>query len=133
AITAGQRPESYARKTAADGKHSFIVAAAGEEFSADPIEHLDTSNVMEAAIDDLMTHLRGYYSGEGMYVIENILLRPQEADDSFLPICVDPACTGCYDDDPYSYRIHIVPPAYAGRFHNLDFRRFVDETSRPDT
>jgi hypothetical protein len=71
--------------------------------------------------------------GEGMYLIENILLRPEQDDDPFLPICVDPTCTDCADDDPYSYRLHFVLPAYAGRFQNMDFRRYVEETIRLET
>src|SRR5205807_5854873 len=107
-------------KDTADGKQFFIVVAAAGEFSADPIEHFDTPEAMETAIDALITHLRAYYSGEGMYLIEHILLRPQDiehppfpppdADDPFLPICVDPTCTGCADDDPYSYRVQIILP-----------------------
>lgn len=67
---------------------------------------------------------------EGMYLIENILLRPGGKADPFLPVCVDPSCTECVDDDPYSYRLHIVLPADVGRFQNMDFRRFVEETIR---
>ena len=71
---------------------------------------------------------------EGMYLIENILLRPGIGADPFLPVCVDPSCTECVDDDPYSYRVHIVLPAEAGRFgdkdRGMDFRRFVEETIR---
>jgi len=69
---------------------------------------------------------------EGMYLIENILLRPGSNADPFLPVCVDPSCTECVDDDPYSYRLHIVLPADAGRFKNMDFRRFVEETIRAE-
>lgn len=70
---------------------------------------------------------------EGMYLIENILLRPGDAADPFLPVCVDPTCTECVEDDPYSYRLHIVLCAEAGdRFANMDFRRFVEETIRTE-
>jgi hypothetical protein len=70
---------------------------------------------------------------EGFYVIENILLRPNETDTSMLPVCADPNCTDCPDDDPYSYRIHVMLPAYAGRFQNMDFRRFTEEVIRQET
>ncbi len=72
-------------------------------------------------------------AGEGMYLIENVLLRPETAVDPVLPVCVDPACTDCADDDPYSYRLHFVLPSYAGRFQNMDFRRYVEETIRLET
>jgi len=70
---------------------------------------------------------------EGMYLIENILLRPEDQNDPFLFICVDPDCADCSDDDPYTYRLHIILPAYAGRFRNMDFRRFAEEVIRQET
>ncbi|MDD3355246.1 hypothetical protein, partial [Zoogloea sp.] len=56
----------------------------------------------------------------------------QAHDDPFLPICVDPDCTDCADTDPYSWRLQIILPAYAGRFQNMDFRRFVEQTIRQE-
>ena len=35
--------------------------------------------------------------------------------------------------DPYSYRIHIILPAYGKRFGNMDFRRFAEEVIREET
>jgi hypothetical protein len=39
----------------------------------------------------------------------------------------------CADLDPYSYRVHFILPEYAGRFHDMEFRRFVEETIRTET
>lgn len=128
-ITAAQRRAAYV-PLAADDRHSFQVVGENGEVLARPTQDFATSAAMETAIDKLIDHLREHYSGEGLYLIENILLRPLAAGDSFLPICVDPDCTDCVDDDPYSYRLHIVLPAYAGRFQNMEFRRFVEETIR---
>ena len=74
---------------------------------------------------------------EGMFVIENILLRPRNQDVNFIKTCFDG------DEqvpmDPYSYRIHVVVPAFAGRFGNerefdrMAFRRFVEKTIREET
>jgi uncharacterized protein len=68
-------------------------------------------------------------AGEGLFLIENILLRPS-AGEVFLPICPDPSCEECFDDDPYSYRLQIILPAYSERFKDMEFRRFVEETIR---
>ena len=87
---------------------------------------------MNAAIEDLIAYVRAYYSDEGLYVIEHILLRPEVQDERFLPICVDSSCTECFEDDPYSYRMHIVLPAYASRFASMDFRRFAEEVLREE-
>ena len=71
---------------------------------------------------------------EGMYLIENILLRPEQNNDPFLPIRPNPNYTTDYPEfDPYSYRIHIILPAYAGRFNDMNFRRFAEEVVREET
>ncbi|MEO8601076.1 MAG: diguanylate cyclase, partial [bacterium] len=70
---------------------------------------------------------------EGMHVVEHILLRPRVDGDPTLRACVDPTCGDCGGLDPYSYRLHVILPAYAGRFVDMDFRRFVEETIRGET
>lgn len=80
---------------------------------------------------------------EGMLLIENILLRPRGArfgearfgrdrlsdDPPYLPVCAD---CDARDDDPYSYRLHIVLPAAAGRFHRREFRAFAEDLVRQE-
>jgi len=133
AIVRGQSLDGYERKTSVDGKHYFNIVDDKGEVLARRIEYFETADELDAIIVELASYLHANYSGEGMYVIENILLRPEKLDDPFLPICVDPACTDCGNDDPYSYRLHFVLPAYAGRFQHLDFRRYVEETIRLET
>jgi len=70
---------------------------------------------------------------DGMYLIETVLLRPELGPDPFLPICPDPNCTDCADEDPYSYRIHVILPAEQKRFAKMAFRRFVEEVIRQET
>lgn len=72
---------------------------------------------------------------EGMYLVENILLRPDLPDnpaDPFMPICADPNCVDCYDFDPYTYRIHLVLPGYGPRFGDIDFRRWAEQVIRAE-
>jgi hypothetical protein len=133
AIALGQSLDSYARKETVKGRHYFNIVDAEGHVLARRIEDFETAEELEAVIAELSKYLREHYSGEGLYVIENILLRPESDGEPFLPICVDPACSDCVDDDPYSYRLHFVLPAYAGRFQNMDFRRYVEETIRLET
>ena len=137
AIVRAQLVEGYERKLTVDGKHYFNIVDAEGEVIARRIEYFATPELMEGAIDALLSHFREYYSGEGLYLIENLLLLPGESNppyfEPFMPICIDPNCTDCADDDPYSYRIHVVLPAYAGRFQHAAFRRFVEETIRHET
>lgn len=133
AIAHAQRPERYERKTTSDGRHFFNIVNAGGEVIARRIEYFASAEAMELAIAALIAHLRNYYSGEGLYVIEHLSLLPEQAGDPFMDICVDPGCSECADLDPYSDRITIVLPAYTGRFRDMDFRRFVEETLRQET
>jgi len=83
--------------------------------------------------NDTRRNLSDDATDEGMYLIENILLRPAEPDDPFLPICVDPNCAGCSENDPYSYRIHVILRGDSGRFGNIDFRRWAEGIIRSET
>lgn len=135
AIRFAQTPEGYQRRqTVAEGARFFfnVVDDTGEVL-ARRIEYFRTAQEMEAAIEQLMEHLRTAYSEEGMYLIESILLRPEEEDDELLPICPDPNCTDCADEDPYSYRIHIILPAFGGRFEDMEFRRWAEQVIREET
>jgi hypothetical protein len=136
AIIRAQMLDGYSRKVTVDGKHYFNIVDESDEVIARRIEYFATAQAMETAIDDLIGHLREFYSGEGLYLIENLLLLPAEKappySDPLLPICTDPTCTDCAQNDPYSYRVHVILPAYAGRFQNVEFRAFVEETIRQE-
>lgn len=130
AIHFGIFDSGYERKITSGGKHYFNVIDTTGEVIARRIEYFETKEEMNNAINEIMEYLRINYSEEGMYLIENILLRPDDSSDPFLPIC--PAA-GCAEEDPYSYRIHIILPAEAGRFSNMDFRRFAEGVIREET
>lgn len=133
ALHFAQDPASYTRKQTADGRFYFNVVEDTGDVIARRIRYFDSAAHRDAAIEDLAAYVRTHYSEEGMLLIENILLRPAQEAASFLPICVDRNCTDCVEDDPYSYRVHIVLPAFAGRFRNMNFRRFAEEVIREET
>lgn len=126
-------PSGYQRKTTRDDKYYFNVINDGGEVLARRIEYFADEAQMEAAIAETMEYLRVNYSDEGMYLIENLLLRPEEEEDPFLPICPASNINACSENDPYSYRIHVILPAYGSRFQSMDFRRFAEELIREET
>ena len=69
---------------------------------------------------------------EGVLLIENQLLRTADWGAPYLPFCGDPDCADCAGNDPYSYRVHVLLPAYAPRFAMMDFRRFVEDVVRQE-
>lgn len=149
AIERGQDSAHYEIIEGRDGKSYFRITAADGHLLARRNEGFASREAAAAAIASLAAYLREHYGGEGLYVFENLLLRPAirrlpdgsfefvrdagpTLDDPLLPICVDSDCTDCADADPYSWRLQIVLPAYAGRFQNMDFRRFVEHTIRSE-
>lgn len=133
AINFALLPAGYQRKTTRDGKFYFNVINSDGEVLARRIEYFTDETLMEAAIAETMEYLRVNYSDEGMYLIENLLLRPEEKDDPFLPICPASSTDVYAENDPYSCRIHVILPAYGSRFQSMDFRRFAEEVIREET
>lgn len=135
AIERAKLRESYRAGTTSTGppRHYFNVVDETGEVVARRIEYFPTPDEMERAIDEVIAYVRARYSGEGMFVIENLLLRPAPgADGPYLPICPDPNCADCAELDPYSWRLHIVLPAYGARFGQEAFRAFVERTLRAE-
>ncbi|HYW09762.1 MAG TPA: hypothetical protein VE913_22555 [Longimicrobium sp.] len=134
AIRFASTQAGYERKVigGAGDRFYFNVVDGDGDVLARRIEYFRTAAEMETAISGLIEYLRATYSEEGMYLIEGILLRP-EAGDPLLPICPDPNCTDCAEVDPYSYRIHVILPAYGGRFEDMEFRRWAEQVIREET
>jgi uncharacterized protein len=133
AIDAALLDSGYQRKVATNNKYYFNIINNTGEILARRIEYFDTEIDMNREIDRVMEYLRVNYSNEGMYLIENILLRPEPNTDLFLPICPAPNCNDCSELDPYSYRLNIILPADSSRFRNMNFRRFAEQVIREET
>ena len=72
---------------------------------------------------------------ENIYVVENLLLRPNpDGSDAlpgqWLPACVAPDGSYCDPLDPYSFRVSIVLPGYTARFRNADYRLYAERLLR---
>lgn len=132
AIEHGQQVEHYQVVEGRDQRFYFRVSDGQNHILARRVEGFASEEAARDAIAHLAAYLRDHYSGEGLYVFENLLLRPEHDDDPLLPICIDTDCSDCADADPYSWRLQIVLPAYAGRFQHMDFRRFVEHTIRSE-
>lgn len=112
--------------------YNYSLSAPSDLWNSDNISGLERRVASLLGIADCRR--RDLTDGtEGMYLLEMILLRPLSSPDPFVPICSDPNCTDCADCDPYSYRIHVILPAYAGRFQQMPFRRFAEEVIRQET
>lgn len=70
---------------------------------------------------------------EGLHVIEHILLRPRADGDPLLQVCLPKDCAFCGEQDPYSFRLHVVLPYWPERFQDLAFRRYAERLIREET
>lgn len=130
AVERAQGADGYQRRQTLDGRHYFNIVDAGGEVIARRIEYFAQPEAMEQAISHLQRYLREHYSGEGLYLIELPLLRPEQPDDPLLQPCLDEGCGDCDGDDPYSWRLLIVLPSYAGRFAHPAFRAHAEQQIR---
>jgi hypothetical protein len=132
AIQAASLPAGYAREKDASGRFRFnIVDGQGELLARGNLSY-ETTDLRETAIESLMELLRDRYSDEGLFIIENILLRPEQPGDPMLNACMAPDCADCPEADPYSYRIQIILPAFGARFGNMDFRNYAEQVIRAE-
>jgi hypothetical protein len=113
-----------------DGATAFTIAEADGTAVGRSPDFADAQE-RDAAILATRSYFRNHDSREGFFVIENLLLRPIAAGEASLRACIEPGCDEC-SGEVYSYRIHVVLPAYAGRFNDMHFRRFVEQTIREE-
>lgn len=69
---------------------------------------------------------------EGMHLIEHILLRPRNGNFKLAPVCLDPNCDFCGEQDPYSFRISVVLPYWPPHFQNMAFRSYFEDIIRQE-
>lgn len=139
AIQRGLLPENYTIHEPAPG--NFIVVLLAEDGSAlaqspTPFSSLEAAQESAQAIRQLLYR---QYSAEGFYMIEHLLLYPQDDTDVVLDLQGE-------SDDPYSFQISFIlpsgfardfsvpdgarTPAQPDRFRGEEFRRYAEQTIR---
>ncbi len=101
----------------------------------------------ETARDDAITEISGKMSedcpGEGLHLVEHILLRPrfvppvipgETPEDVYqlFTVCLGENCQFCGEEDPYSFRITLVLPYWHDRFESMEFRRYFETLARTE-
>ena len=90
----------------------------------------------ETEIKTVASWMREKQFEEGMFLFENILLRPdpddKDVDKKFMKICMNSECTQCPPNDPYSFRLTIVLPGWLKRFSNMYYREFAENVIRSE-
>jgi hypothetical protein len=121
------------------GKKIYDIAnSQGDKLTANDME-IDVATI-ETELDMIIKFMREDFKMEGMYVIENMLLRPPfsytgdtSLQHQFMPVCIEPNGEYCKPLDPYSYRISVILPGYSPRLRNTAFRTFAERLIRMET
>ncbi len=127
---------------ALSGKYSFNIidleapASSTKRIIARRYDYYNTQEELKVAILEIIEFMTMFFSEEGMFLVEHILLRPDFKQlktelDEFMPICTS-NCESCEPVDPYSYRVTVVLPGWTYRFSNPDFRNFMEELIRKE-
>ena len=120
---------NYELRTSSDNRFYYVLKARNGHVIGESGLFPNRRRRTEALLL-LIKLLNNEYNEEGFHLVEHILLRPKETDDQLMPVCIEPGCEspGCVD--PYSFRVTLVLPAWAGRFTSMDFRRHFEQTAR---
>jgi hypothetical protein len=136
---------SYSISTSLDGMALIIqIKDSSGNAVANSTAQYPTNEEAVAGLEALHNQIMRNQSEEGMFVIEHMLLLqemplpaspidPLIEERGLMPICADGNCEDCDSNDPYSFRISMVLPAYADRFLNIDFRRYAERIIRMET
>jgi uncharacterized protein len=155
AIRLAMHPLNYRFLTAKDGKFYYTVVDESESIVAMRKQFWTTLAEAEENRDFTVTLIARQYSEEGLFLIENLLLRPRPDSPQTWPLL--PATCACADSsepqagndpapavdetagtgecapqewDPYSFRVQLVFPGYTARLQEPGFRQFVEEIVR---
>jgi hypothetical protein len=93
----------------------------------------ENSPGIKKRINLIMGHLNLTFV-ERIIVVEHLLLRPKFPGDALYPVCTEGSCKTCGNEDPYSFHLTFVMPAWTAPFDtNLDARDFAERTIRQET
>ncbi|MBK7870265.1 MAG: hypothetical protein IPJ74_06035 [Saprospiraceae bacterium] len=115
-----------------NGKWSFTLENhLGEVIAISALYNTETA--AQTAQLDLIAWAEGILEFERFFIVEHLILRPKIYGQALLPVCLDPDCESCGEEDPYSFRLTFVMPGWMDIFQNLDFRRYAERTIRLET
>ena len=133
-------PQNYEIKQAKSGEYYYNLINPAVPDTQDEghviarrLDYFANENSAAKAIKQFVSFMKKVKPNEGMYLVEHIILRPDESKEytidpeMFLPIC---ECADCEPLDPYSFRVSVILPGWTERFSNIDFRNFMEDLIR---
>jgi len=137
-------PSSYKHVDVAPDQFSFeITDESNNALAHSGVIYPDEAS-RENAIATIIEKLSADCPGEGMHMVEHMLLRPrfsppvipgEELIDTYklFDVCLEENCQFCGEEDPYSFRISLIMPYWHDRFQSMEFRRYFEDMVRTET
>jgi len=91
-----------------------------------------TEDAANTALTQFITEFNNECDAEGLHLIEHILLRPRNNLFALAPVCLDPNCDFCGEQDPYSFKISVVLPYWPQHFQSMAFRNYFEDIVRQE-
>jgi hypothetical protein len=91
-----------------------------------------SSDIANTVLAQFIIEFSNECDAEGMHLIEHILLRPRDGGFWLPPVCLDPNCDFCGEQDPFSFRISVVLPYWPAHFQSMAFRSYFENIIRQE-
>ena len=106
----------------------FLVDDEGKDLAVS--NDFEEMALARAAKDSFTRMFREACNNEGFHLVEHVLLRPRDNSFALAPVCLDPGCDFCGEQDPYSFRVSVVLPYWPAHFRSLPFRNYFENLIR---
>ena len=111
----------------------FIIAVQDDSGNDQALSNdYSTEDAANTALAQFITEFNNECDAEGLHLIEHILLRPRDNQFALAPVCLDPNCDFCGEQDPYSFKISIVLPYWPPHFRSMAFRSYFEDIVRQE-
>lgn len=115
-----------------DGSN-FIIAVQDDSGNDQALSNdYASEDAANTALAQFITEFNNECDAEGLHLIEHILLRPRDNQFALAPVCLDPNCDFCGEQDPYSFKISIVLPYWPPHFRSMAFRSYFEDIVRQE-
>ncbi len=108
----------------------FVVDSSGNNLAES--NDFTSADLANASLSLFLNLFDTFCTEEGMHLIEHILLRPRNSNFYLAPVCLDPDCDFCGEQDPYSFRISVVLPYWPPHFKSMAFRTYFENIIRQE-
>ena len=126
-VLAGQ---NYTIKQTGSNWNIYVADDGGNNLAAS--NNFASQQDANTALTQFITEFNTECDADGLHLIEHLLLRPRNNQFKFAPVCLDPNCDFCGEQDPYSFKMSVVLPYWPVHFRSMAFRNYFEDIVRQE-